>query len=425
MIEACRRGIGLVVAVASIISAVTSAQAVQIAISCGAVGKELQLCRSAAEEWAHKKGHSVVVISTPNGADQRLALYQQLFAAQSPDIDVLQVDAIWPGILGRHLVDLKPYVPKQVLASHFASVVDNNMIDGRLAGMPWFVDVGLLYYRKDLLEKYGESIPETWQQLTEIARRIQDAERRAGNPRMWGGVFQARAYEGLTCNGLEWVYSHGGGSLIESDGHISINNPRTVTALQLARSWVGTVAPTGVLSYSEEEARGVFQSGNAVFMRNWGYAWSLANAKDSPIAGKVGLGALPASPGGPHAGALGGWQLAISKYSRHPEVAADLILYLTSANEQRRRALEAAFNPTIQSLYDDPEVLAVNPHFAMLREALAQAVPRPSRVTGLSYNRVSSAFWNTVHDILSGQAEVQPALIRLEQRLQRIRGEGW
>jgi trehalose/maltose transport system substrate-binding protein len=425
MILECRRDIGLVFAVASILSALTSAEGAEIAVSCGAVGKELQLCRSAAEKWAHKNGHSVTIISTPNGADQRLALYQQLFAAQSADIDVLQVDAIWPGILGQHLVDLKPYVPNAVLARHFVSVVDNNMIDGRLVGMPWFVDVGLVYYRKDLLEKYGESIPETWQQLTEIARRIQDAERRAGNPRMWGGVFQARAYEGLTCNGLEWVYSHGGGGLIESDGHISINNPRTVTALQLARSWVGTVAPQGVLSYSEEEARGVFQSGNAVFMRNWGYAWSLANAKDSPIAGKVGLGALPASPGGPHAGALGGWQLAISKYSRHPEVAADLILYLTSAEEQRRRALEAAFNPTIQSLYDDPEILAVNPHFAMLREALAQAVPRPSRVTGLSYNRVSSAFWNTVHDILSGEAEVQSALIGLEQRLQRIRGEGW
>jgi trehalose/maltose transport system substrate-binding protein len=425
MIPARRRDIALVFAVASILSALPSAEGAQIAISCGAVGEELQLCRSAAQEWARKNGHSVTVISTPNGADQRLALYQQLFAAQSPDIDVLQVDAIWPGILGRHFVDLKPYVPRTVLATHFASVVDNNMIDGRLVAMPWFVDVGLLYYRKDLLEKYGEPIPETWGQMTEIARRIQDAEHRAGNPRMWGGVFQARSYEGLTCNALEWVYSYGGGGLVEADGRISINNPQTVTALQLTRSWIGTVAPQGVLSYSEEEARGVFQSGNAVFMRNWGYAWSLANAKDSPIAGKVGLGALPASPGEPHAGALGGWQLAISKYSRHPELAADLILYLTSAEEQRRRALEAAFNPTIQSLYDDPEVLAVNPHFAMLREALAQAVPRPSRVTGLSYNRVSSAFWNTVHDILSGEAEIQPALIGLEQRLQRIRGEGW
>ncbi len=425
MIPASRHDIALVFAVASIISALTSAEAAQIAVSCGAVGKELQLCRSAAEEWARGNGHSVTIISTPNGADQRLALYQQLFAAQSADIDVLQVDAIWPGILGQHLVDLKPYVPRAVLASHFASVVDNNMIDGQLVAMPWFVDVGLLYYRKDLLEKYGQPIPETWQQLTEIASRIQDAEHRAGNSRMWGSVFQARSYEGLTCNALEWVYSHGGGGLVESDGRISIDNPQTVTALQLARSWIGTVAPQGVLSYSEEEARGVFQSGNAVFMRNWGYAWSLANSKDSPIAGKLGLGALPASPEGPHAGALGGWQLAISKYSRHPEVAADLILYLTSAKEQRRRALEAAFNPTIQSLYDDPEVLAVNPHFAMLREALAQAVPRPSRVTGLSYNRVSSAFWNTVHDILSGEAEIQPALIGLEQRLQRIRGEGW
>ena len=294
-----------------------------------------------------------------------------------------------------------------------------------LWAMPWFADVGLLYYRKDLLEKHGKAPPATWQELMDTARHIQAVERKAGRARMWGFVFQARAYEGLTCNALEWIHSFGGGSVVATDGKVSIDNERAAKALRLARSWIDTIAPKGVLNYAEEESRGVFQSGNAVFMRNWPYAWALANADESPVSGKVGVATLPASRTGKSSGVLGGSQLAVSKYSRHPELAIALVRYLTGIKEQKRRAIDGAFIPTIRNLYDDPELLAAEPFFREIRHALEQAVARPSRVTGLSYNRVSSAFWNTTHDILSGGSDIETRLARLKRRLQRIRGDSW
>ena len=161
-----------------------------------------------------------------------------------------------------------------------------------LVAMPWFTDAGLLYYRKDLLEKYGRKLPETWQEMTETARFIQKAERDAGNSRMWGYVFQGRAYEGLTVNALEWLDSFNAGTIVDLDGKITVNNPRAAEALTLAASWINDITPKGVLNYSEEECRGVFQSGNAVFMRNWPYAWPLMNAKDSPVKDKIGVAPL-------------------------------------------------------------------------------------------------------------------------------------
>ena len=122
---------------------------------------------------------------------------------------------------------------------------------------------------------------------------IQEAERAGGRDKMWGYVWQGRAYEGLTCDALEWIASYKGGSIVEPDGSISVNNPEAARALGTAAGWIGDISPAGVLSYAEEEARGVFQSGNAVFMRNWPYAWSLANGDESAIKGKVGVVALP------------------------------------------------------------------------------------------------------------------------------------
>jgi len=403
--------------------AAAPAKAAEIVISCGAVGQEFALCRSGAEAWAEKSGHSVRLVSTPPASDQRLALYQQLLAAGSADIDVFQIDVVWPGILERHFVDLAPHIPKPVLDANFDMAIRNNMVAGRLVALPWFLDVGLLYYRKDLLEKYGAEVPETWPELTATAAKIQSGEREAG-AKMWGYVFQARAYEGLTCNGLEWIHAYGGGRIVTEDGGVTVDNPEAAAALAEAQGWIGGIAPKGVLNYAEEEARGVFQSGRAVFMRNWPYAWSLANHPESPVSGRIGVTRLPRGPEGPHTGVLGGAQLAVSKYSEHREAAVDLVRHLTSRDEQRRRALVGAFNPTIAALYEDPEILDANPFFATLREAFEGAVARPSRIAGIRYNRVSASFWNTVHAILSGEAEAGPALARLEARLERIRGGG-
>ena len=405
-----------------------AAQSATISVSCGAVGLDLELCQEAAGAWAEQNGHQVEVVSTPNSATERLALYQQILAANSADIDVFEIDVIWPGILDNHFIDLKEHVDQETLDQHFEAIVENNTVDGRLIAMPWFIDAGILYYRSDLLEKYRKEPPVTWQELTETAREIQDAERAEGNDRMQGFVFQAKAYEGLTCDALEWIDSYGGGTIIDAEGAITVNNEQAAQALELAASWIGTIAPEGVLNYAEEESRGVFQSGNAVFMRNWPYAWALGNAEDSPIRGKIGVTPLPkGGKDGKHTGALGGWQLAVSKYSRNPEVAADLVRHLTSAEEQKRRAIKASKNPTIEALYhDDPEVLEAAPFFGDLYDTFTNAVARPSRVTGDRYNQVSAEFFNAVHAVLSGNMDAASSLAALEQSLDRIsRGGRW
>lgn len=402
-----------------------AAGAASVTISCGAVGQELQLCKEGAAAWSEKTGNTVNVISTPNSATERLALYQQILGAGAGDIDVYQIDVIWPGILGNHFVDLTPYMDGAEKA-HFDAIVANNTLNGKLLAMPWFTDAGVLYYRRDLLDKYGVAVPGTWQELTAAAKTIQDGERAAGNSKFWGYVWQGRAYEGLTVDALEWVVSFNGGNVVEPDGTISINNPMAVEALKLAASWVGTISPEGVLSYAEEEARGVFQSGNAAFMRNWPYAWSLGNSADSPIKDKIGVAALPkGGPDGRSAAGLGGWQLAVSKYSKNPDLAADLVKYLTSYEEQKRRAIEGSYNPTIAALYQDPDVLAANPFFGSLYDTFVNATPRPSTVTGTKYNRVSKEFWTAVHQTLSGSVPAEKALATLERKLKQVARKGW
>ena len=407
--------------------AAPGAQSATISISCGAVGLELEICQEGAEAWAETTGNQVNVVSTPNSATERLALYQQILAANSADIDVFQIDVIWPGILGSHFIDLAEHIDQEVIDQHFETIVQNNTLDDRLVAMPWFTDAGLLYYRADLLEKYGKQPPTTWQELTDTAREIQEGERDEGNDRMLGFVFQAKAYEGLTCDALEWIDSFGGGQIVAEDGTITINNERAAAALELAASWIGDIAPEGVLNYAEEESRGVFQSGNAVFMRNWPYAWALGNAPDSPIAGKIGVTQLPkGGEDGKHTGVLGGWQLAVSKYSQNAELAVDLVRHLTSPEEQKRRAIKGSYNPTIATLYEDPEILEASPFFGGLYDTFTNAVARPSQVTGDKYNQVSSEFFNAVHAVLSDKMDAASSLGALERSLDRLsRGGRW
>ena len=406
----------------------SSAQSkVTISISCSSLGVELELCQEGADEWAKQTGNAVKLVATPPDANERLALYQQLLAAGSGDIDVFQIDVVWPGTLASHFIDLKPYISPEELQDHFTTLIANDTVDDKLVAAPFFVDAGLLYYRQDLLDKHGKKPPRDWAELTETATAIIAAER-AENGKLQGFVWQGRAYEGLTCNSIEWVASFGGGSIVEPDGTISINNPQAAAAITLAKSWIGTISPEGVLNYAEEDARGVFQSGNAVFMRNWPYAWALANATDSPVKGKVGIALLPqgSGQGARHAAALGGQDLAVSKYSANPKEAADLVRYLTSAKEQKRRAIKGSFNPTRKSLYGDQELLAALPFLKDFEAVLESAVARPSTVTGHNYNRVSSEYVRAVHATLTGQGTAEENLAKLEKSLQRVsRGGKW
>jgi trehalose/maltose transport system substrate-binding protein len=162
-------------------------------------------------------------------------------------------------------------------------------------------------------------------------------------------------------------------------------------------------------------------------MRNWPYAWSLGNADDSTVKGKIGVSALPkGGTDGKNTGVLGGWQLAVSKYSENAELAADLVNYLTSTEEQKRRAIKGSYNPTIASLYQDAEVLEATPFFGELYDTFTNAVARPSKVTGAKYNQVSSEFFNAAHDVLSGKSPAADRLAALESKLDRLsRGGRW
>ncbi|ROO05885.1 ABC transporter substrate-binding protein [Pseudomonas fluorescens] len=417
----------LPVALISLSAALPSvSNATDLTISCGAVGAELQLCKEAVEEWSKQTGNNVEVVSTPNSATERLSFYQQILSAQSTDIDIIQIDMVWPGMLAKHLMDLRDVLPANATQGYFQAQVDNATVNGRLVTMPWFTDSGLLYYRKDLLEKYNKQVPQTWEEMTATARDVQQAERNAGNANAWGYIFQGRAYEGLTCNALEWISSQPQGGLINQRGDIVVNSQASRAALTLAKSWVGDISPRGVLNYTEEEGRGVFQSGNALFMRNWPYVWALVQSQDSAVKDKVGVAPLPrGGETGEHASTLGGWGLAVSRYSAHPKLAAELVSYLSSAQEQKRRALKGGYNPVIESLYQDPELLAAMPYYAQLHSILNAGVVRPAAITADRYPRVSNAFFDRVHGVLAGELPVDQALAELESELTRIKRRNW
>ncbi|HKI58147.1 MAG TPA: ABC transporter substrate-binding protein [Trueperaceae bacterium] len=423
-----RLWLAIVVAVGAFLGGAAFAQGVTVHISCGAVGNELTLCKNEAQAWADKTGNQVVVVSTPNSSTDRLALYQQQLGAQSDSIDVYQIDVVWPGILGSYFVDLSQYFSQNDLSPYIAALVNNDQYEGKQVAVPWFNDAGLLYYRTDLLQKYGfDGPPTTWTELTQMAQKIQGGERAAGNSKFWGYVWQGNAYEGLTCDALEWVYSYGGGTIVDSKGDITINNDKAAAAINMAAGWVGTISPPGVTSYTEEESRGVWQAGNAAFMRNWPYAYNLGNSADSPIKGNFDVAALPKAntSDGQNAATLGGWQLAVSRFSKHQAEAADLVKYLTSADVERERAIQGSFLPSRLPLYDDPQIEQQNPFIHKLKPVFANAVARPATATKQKYNQVSSAFWTAVHNVLSGQAQPSSALAGLDQQLQRIKGTGW
>jgi trehalose/maltose transport system substrate-binding protein len=249
-----------------------------------------------------------------------------------------------------------------------------------------------------------------------MAKKIQDGERAAGNLGFQGFVFEGKSSESLTCNAVEWIYSYGGGTIIGPDKSVTINNPDTIKALQTAKSWVGTISPTAVTTYGEEEARNIWQSGNAAFMRNWPYAYALGADPKSPITGKFDVTALPkGGDNGKNAACLGGWQLMVSAYSKVPNASADLIRYLTSAEIQKKHAIELGLLPTLPDLYNDPDLQQKNPWFKDAPDILASTVARPSTVTGAAYNQLSQGVFENVNKILNGQESAEDGVVQIER----------
>ena len=412
-------------AVVATLSSMSFVSAAEITVVSGAVGNAVANFAALVAPWEAETGNTVTLVPMPASTSDQFGQYRLWLAAGNGDIDLYQTDVIWAPQLADHFVDLTE-AAKDLAPTHFPSIIESQTVNGKLVALPIFTDAPALYYRTDLLAKYNLPVPTTWAEMTTTAQTIQDGERAEGKADLWGFVWQGNSYEGLTCDALEWVKSFGGGQIVEPDGTISINNPQAVAALEQAKSWVGTISPDGVLAYQEEEARGVWQTGNAVFMRNWPYAYGLGNGDDSAVKGLFDVTTLPSgTAGGPSAATLGGWNIAVSKYGDNIDASISLALYLAGPEAQKLRAINEANLPTIVALYDDADIAAAQPIIPRWKDVFLQAVPRPSAPTLGNYNEVSSLFWSAVHETLSGNGTAAENLEGLEADLADLKGDGW
>ncbi|MBB4481782.1 ABC transporter substrate-binding protein [Rhizobium etli] len=400
-------------------------RAAEISFAANTTGKNVEFLNKQLAIFEKETGNQVKLVTMPSSSSEQFSQYRLWLAAGNKDIDVYQTDVIWAPQLADQFIDLKE-ATKDVAGQFFPSIIASQTVNGRLVALPLFTDAPALFYRKDLLEKYGKQPPKTWDEMATTAKEVQDKERQAGQKDIWGYVFQGNSYEGLTCNALEWVKSSGGGQIVEPDGTISINNEKAAAALDRAKGWIGTISPPGVLAYQEEESRGVWQTGNAVFMRNWPYAYALGNGADSAVKGKFDVMTLPvAAAGDKPSSTLGGWNLAVSKYSEKQEAAVALVKFLASKDVQKARAIELSNLPTLSELYDDKDVAAAQPFMPNWKPIFQDAVPRPSATSKVKYNEVSSKFWTAAHNTLSGSGSAAENLELLEADLTTLKGDAW
>jgi trehalose/maltose transport system substrate-binding protein len=374
------------------------------------------------QQFTRETGIRVNLLPSPDSARQRLVLWRDLLGTGASGPDVYGIDVIWSGMLAEYFVDLRPYFASEVTVQ-FPALSASYTVDNKLVAIAYRADIGLLYYRTDLLRQYGyREPPRTWDELEIMAARIQAGERAKGKKQFWGFVWQGAADEVLTCDALEWQAAEGGGRIIEENHTISVNNPQAIRAWQRAAHWVGSISPPGVVGYREWDSLNVWLAGDAAFMRNWPFAYVDSQAAGSPIRNNFDIALLPGGKAG-RVGTLGGWGLGVSRFSAHPREALELVRYLTRRDVEEKRSRVLSQSPTLPELYNLPVVLAPNPHFDLLSQVFRTGmVSRPSNVTGKKYQDVTDAYIQAVHSVLTGEKSAPEAAATLENELVRITG---
>ncbi|MFZ7127590.1 MAG: ABC transporter substrate-binding protein [Desulfobacterales bacterium] len=389
----------------------------------GGAPQEVDYWEELVAGFERESGIEVEVVRQPTATDQRKQGLVMALASGRPDPDVFLMDIIWIPhfIRSEWLEPLDPYFHERTLMPEFffsTVVEDVDRHDDRYYALPAFLDIGILYYRKDLLERYGfDGPPETWRELVRQSVTIQEAERRQ-NPGFTGFVWQGAQYEGLVCTFLEFAATHGGG--IVADGRIDLNRRGNLAALQfmqdLIRRW-RISPPNTYTEMREEQVRRTFQRGNALFERNWLYAWGLHERPGSAVRGKVGMTSLPHAPDAKPGAALGGWHLGISKTADAKDRAWRLASYLLSRETQKKLLLRLGWYSGRKDVYTDPEVLRTVPHIDRLRRNVAHAVSRPASPY---YDLVSRIIQRYVNDCLAGKQEASQALEAMQREIDRI-----
>ena len=344
------------------------------------------------------------------------------FQAGGGGIDLIGGDVVWPAQFAANgwIEDLSDRFTEEERRAFLPAPVESCTYEGAVYGVPWFTDAGLLYYRKDLLEESGFSRPpETWEELAEQAMRVtgeSDVED--------GFVFQAAEYEGGTVNGLEYIWTAGGDVIDQDDpAKVVVDNPRAVEGLATERGMVESgVAPQAVSTYAEQECQAAFLNGRAVFCRNWPYMYALAsNESQSRVEPEqVGVAPLPVAAGQERSfSGLGGWNFYLNATSseEEQEAAYEFVKFATAPEQQKFRALNGSFLPTLEDLYDDEEIVEKVPVIALGEEAIKNARPRP---LSPYYSDMSLVMAELFNACLKGAKSPQETAGTLEEDLQEI-----
>jgi multiple sugar transport system substrate-binding protein len=318
--------------------------------------------RSEALTWNSDEQHQFYAVNLEGGSER---------------LDVLMLDVVWVPEFARAgwLLDLTPFIGPSDLAPHFPAAVEPAIEHGRVWALPWFMNVGVLYYREDLLARYGLRPPETYTELVDQVRRIRSGER---DPRLDGFLWQGKQYEGMVVNVLEGFWANGT-RLFGDSGRIFPEPGRAEEVLAFLRGLiVSGVSPPWVTQADEELTRRAFQDGHAIFLRNWPYVMDLVEQPGSPVRGKVGIASLPRHAHGLRgAGSTGGAHLGVYARTRHPEAAAALVRFLAGDAAERAMAAGAALSPSRMALYHDPDLVRDHPQFPTIYALTMRAHPRP------------------------------------------------
>jgi len=373
---------------------------------------DYRLLRNLLDRFEGERGVQVVDEILPSSSDTQHQYYITTLEGGGSDLDVLSMDVIWVPEFSRAgwLLDLTDRLSPEARADFFPAPLGACTYRGRLYGVPWYIDAGLLYYRKDLLAQYGREAPRTFGELAESALAVLGGERRSD---LYGFLWQGKQYEGLVCVSLE-VLSSFGGSVLRGD-EVAIASPEAREAFRFLRELLTRgVSPPLVATADEEATRNLFGAGRAVFMRNWLYAWNLFERPESPVRGRVGVAPIPPGPEGKGGATLGGWQLGISRHTRRPDDAWALVEFLTRPDNQAYLTREIGYRPSRRSLYFDLRLIDEVPILSALFPILERARPRP--VSPL-YLALSQTLQSELSAIVAGVKDVDRAVEDAEREL--------
>ena len=338
--------------------------------------------------------------------------------AGSGGIDVIGGDVIWPAQLAANgwIVDMSDKFPESEQKKFLEGPLQSVTYDGKVWGVPWYTDAGMLYHRADLLEKSGYSEPpKTWDELKEMADKVKKDQ-----GIKYGFVFQGDAYEGGVCNGLEYIWTHGGNAVDPNDPNkILIDSPEAAAGLATEASMLSSgVAPEAVSTYQEAETDAAFfqEPGDAVFARQWPYGYAYLDTKGYLKQDQVGVGPLPVDEGNPLASCLGGWDMLINAQSDMQEEAWEFIKFMTSPEQMKFRAVKATVLPTRSALLTDPEIEKI-PVVSQGRPAIENTHPRP---VSPYYSDMSLEMQEQFKASLKGDISPEQAVKTLQANLERI-----